>query len=52
MPVMSRGSIEMPRNTTITTAPKIAGTIVIANGAPPGITPRYRPTPSTTSVIM
>src|ERR1700727_3335089 len=29
----STGSVEMPRNTEITIAPKIAGTIVIANGA-------------------
>ena len=48
----SPGSSEIPRNSAITTAPKIAGTIVIANGAAPGITPRYRPTPSTTSVTM
>ena len=35
----SPGSNEMPRNSTITTAPKMAGTIVIANGAVPGINP-------------
>ena len=33
-------------------APKMAGTIVIANGASPGITPMYRPSPTTTSVTM
>ena len=44
--------VDRPRNSTITAAPKIAGPIVIANEPPPGITPRYSPTPSITRVIM
>src|SRR5450755_2839031 len=37
----SPGSSDTTRNTAITEAPKIAGTIVIANGAGPGNTPKY-----------
>ena len=39
----SPGSSDTTRNTAITAAPKIAGTIVIANGADPGQTPEVEP---------
>ena len=42
----------MAKNTTITIAPKIAGTTVIANGPPPGMMPTYSPSPQITSVAM
>ncbi len=51
-PLEVAGQQRDERNTAITTAPKIAGITVMANGAGPASSPRYSPSPQITSVPM